>query len=57
MSGDEMTYEYKILKTENPNASEEQLNNDFGRKGWLLVQILEWDGEYYYYFARPKNCH
>jgi len=46
-------YENKILKTEAPIASEEQLN-EFGADGWELTTIVFWDGNWYYYFKRAK---
>ena len=52
-----MEYEYKILETVEPTASERQLNEDLGASGWLLVTIIEWNGKWFYYFARPKNSH
>lgn len=44
-------YEYKILNTEHPTCSVEQLNN-FGNDGWKLITIYEWSGKWYYYFIR-----
>jgi hypothetical protein len=49
-----MQYEYRILETNAPTASEQQLTNDFGSSGWLLVQIVHWQSKWYYYFARHK---
>jgi len=43
--------ENKILQTNQPTASEEQLN-EFGLEGWKLVTIIEWDNTWYYYFIR-----
>ena len=48
-----MKYEYKLMATDTPTASEDQLNNDFGAEGWLLQQIYEFNGSWYYVFARP----
>lgn len=44
-------FEYKILETEEPTASEDQLCG-FGNDGWELITILEWQGKFYYYFKR-----
>lgn len=44
---------YKILKTEDPTVSEEQLNG-LGKAGWELVTILNWNGEWYYYLKQPR---
>ena len=46
-----MKYIYKILVTDTPEASEEQLNG-FGKEGWMLSNILFWNGKYYYYFIK-----
>ena len=46
-------YEYKILKSGKPTASEEQLSQ-FGNDRWKLVCIVEFGGEWYYYFIRIK---
>ena len=46
-------YENKILQTDEPTASEQQLN-DFGNEGWELIAIVPWEGKWYYYFKRPK---
>ena len=47
-----MRYEYRIMETVEPTASEQQLTDDFGSSGWQLVQIVEWGGRWFYYFAR-----
>ena len=45
------TYEYRILKTNAPAVTEEQLN-EFGSEGWQLQCILPWSDMFYYYFIR-----
>lgn len=45
-------YEYRILKTNEPTASEAQLN-EFGKDGWELVTIISWNEEWFYYLKRP----
>ena len=51
-------YEYKILITDEPTASEEQLA-EYGEERWGLLFILPWQGKFYYYFSRDKinNTH
>jgi len=49
-----MMYEYKILRTESPTASEEQLDG-FGSEGWELCTIIPWMRAFYYYFKRLKT--
>lgn len=46
-------YEYKILETDTPTATVEQLN-EFGENGWQLQTILPWKGRFLYYFVRMK---
>ena len=48
-----MEYEYKILATDAPTASEEQLN-DYGKEGWQLATIVFWSNKWYYYLQRVK---
>ena len=50
-----MRYEYRIMETSSPTASEEQLTRDFGSSGWLLVGIVSWQGKWFYYFAKPQG--
>ena len=47
-------YEYRILKTDHPTASENQLN-EFGGAGWELITIIHWGDEWYYYFKRVRS--
>lgn len=47
-------WEYKILVTENPTASEEQLN-EMGKGNWSLVCIVPWSSSWYYYFQRERE--
>ena len=47
-------FEYKILVTDAPTASEVQLN-DFGKEGWQLATILQFGGKWYYYLQRVKQ--
>ena len=46
-------FEYKILSTAEPTATEDQLN-EFGKAGWELIAIVPWDSKWYYYFKRLK---
>ena len=46
-----MKYEYKILKADIPEATEDQLNV-YGKGGWALTQIYPYDGAWYYVFVR-----
>ncbi len=46
-------FEYKILQTDEPTASEMQLNG-FGDEGWELVTIMQWNGSAYYFFKRRR---
>lgn len=47
-----MKYEYRILQTTTPTASEAQLTGDYGAQGWALVQIYHYNGIWYYVFTR-----
>ena len=44
-------FEYKIMTTDQPTATEEQLNG-YGKDGWELVPIFRYDYLWYYYFKR-----
>lgn len=46
-------YEYRILETKTPTATEDQLNR-YAEQGWELVTIVGWEGEWFYYFKRAK---
>jgi len=47
-------FEYKILVTDAPTASEAQLNG-FGKEGWQLATIVLFAGKWYYYLQRLKK--
>lgn len=49
-----MEYEYRIMSTDKPTATEEQLN-ELGKLGWVLLTIYPWEGKHYYYFYRVKS--
>jgi len=47
-------FEYKIMVTDAPTASEAQLNG-FGKEGWQLATIVPFGGKWYYYFQRIRQ--
>ena len=50
-----MKYEYRIAQTEAP-LSAKQLTDEFGKKGWELVDMFRnADGKIYHYFKREKK--
>jgi hypothetical protein len=44
-------FEYHVLRV-GPKARAEVQLNDFGRKGWQLVQVIETDGHLAFYLER-----
>ena len=50
-----MRKKYKILQTDKPEASEDQLNEQ-GMAGWALVAIVCWQEKWYYYFMQDLDA-
>lgn len=48
-----MEYEHRTLEGSGP-ANAQQLD-EYANEGWLLIQILEWQGKLIYYFRREKG--